>query len=479
VRFKPPGKPAIRGIAVTGLTVVSVAGLALSQSPALADPTVVYLAVGSDVTQDVSNAFASSLNGNLLGSYNAVNPVSGAGGEVITAAKAGITTSATQIAGGNCSFTRPNGSTVGINALRQSLGSAAATSAPGQAVTVTGTVQPPANPPVTSTVAGTLPAVAVAPNCVDIARSSSGPGAANVDPANGKLLFIPFALDAVTTATGSAAATIGHPGGSPGGTEATPATNLTGLATTGFTLAQLQNMYATGNDSFNATGSGTCYAPAGGPDGVPAGGSCAGTVPVDLYIPQAGAGTLTFFAKVMGFSATTPPVWDFQAIQPDTASTGTKTVADWVGQQVQQDNGTAITVDPNGIMPFSIASYVSQANGHSPRFQQAVLAPVNSIAPTTAAGTLNTAFVAQLTREVYNVVAYDRVVNTGDGLFDPVLSQVYVSQATPTPQTALLCSQRLLIQQFGFALLTTAPLGHTCGQVDTTNLRAFGPATGF
>jgi phosphate transport system substrate-binding protein len=474
VKLKSPGRSTLKGLAVTGVAIASVAGLALSQTPALADPTVIYAAVGSDTIQDVENAFATSLNGNLLGSYNAVNPVSVLGGEVITPSKAGITTSATPIAGGNCSFTRPNGSGQGVAALRTSLGSTTATAAPGETVTVTGTVQPPANPPVTATVKGALPGILAGANCVDVARSSSGPAASAVDPTNGKLLYLPFALDAVTTATGSTAGTIGHPGGSPAGTEATPATNLTGLASVGFSLAGLQTMYANGNDAFNNSGSGICYAPVGGPDAVPATGTCSSIVPVDLYIPQAGSGTLSFFAGKMGFSATTPPVWDFQTIQSD----GGQTVADWVGQLVEEHDGTAVTVDPNGLSPFSIAQYIAQTNGHNDRRHQSVLMPVNGVSPTTAGGTLNTAFVSTLTREVYNVVTYDRVVNTGDGFFDPILNQIYVSTTTPA-QTALLCSQRLLIQQFGFALLTTAPLGHTCGQIDTTNLRAFGTTTGF
>jgi hypothetical protein len=39
-----------------------------------------------------------------------------------------------------------------------------------------------------------------------------------------------------------------------------------------------------------------------------------------------------------------------------------------------------------------------------------------------------------------------------------------------------MCRDRVTIGGFGFAQLSTAPLGHTCGQV-AANLRAFDPAT--
>ena len=144
-------------------TFVGLAALALGLAgPAAADPSTVFVAVGSDTTQDVMDQFATNRGQGVLGSWDAVNPVTGVAGEIITP-KAG------------CSMTRPNGSGQGLNALRKSLNAATA---------ATQLADPPE------------------PGCVDVARSSSGPGS-NVNAA-GLLQYIPFGLDAVATATGPA-----------------------------------------------------------------------------------------------------------------------------------------------------------------------------------------------------------------------------------------------------------------------------------
>ena len=94
-----------------GTAVVGFTGLVLAQTtPALADPTVTLVAVGSDTIQDVYNAFSLDASGNLLGSYNAVNPVTQVAHEIITPADG--------TSGANCSFTRPNGSGEGVANLR-------------------------------------------------------------------------------------------------------------------------------------------------------------------------------------------------------------------------------------------------------------------------------------------------------------------------------------------------------------------------
>jgi hypothetical protein len=130
-------------------------------------------------------------------------------------------------------------------------------------------------------------------------------------------------------------------------------------------------------------------------------------------------------------------------------------------------------VDPNGISPQSIAQFVAQNNGHDPRFHGLQLTPVSGVAPTTS-GALNTAF--PVTRDVFNVVAYDRVVNTGDGNYDSTLAQLLVTSSSTG--TAVLCNDKLLIEQYGFGLLTSAPLnGLTCGDVNTTLDRAYDTTT--
>ena len=85
-------------------------------------------------------------------------------------------------------------------------------------------------------------------------------------------------------------------------------------------------------------------------------------------------------------------------------------------------------------------------------------------------GNLNTSF--PLVREVFNVVTYDRVVNTGDGNFDPDLAGLLVG---PTSQ---LCQDAFTIINYGLALLSSKT-ANTCGQVDTTTLRTYGSTTGF
>src|SRR5215813_4064552 len=98
-------QPRIRTLMAVGTAILGFTGLAIAQAgPASADPTQVYVTVGSDTTQDVMNQYALDLAGNELGSFNAVNPVNQAAG--------------------NCTFTRPNGSGEGLAALRKSINQA-------------------------------------------------------------------------------------------------------------------------------------------------------------------------------------------------------------------------------------------------------------------------------------------------------------------------------------------------------------------
>src|SRR5262249_10099864 len=139
---------------------------------------------GSDTVQDVYNQFATDLSGNLLGSYDAINPVTQAAGEIITPSDGSAHVS--------CSFKRPNGSGQGISALRDSLNPGSAIVA-GGSNNLTGTAIPQAG-------------------CVDIARSSSSVSSdANAGVSNqsntGPIVYIPFAIDAVAGSTGPVSAT--------------------------------------------------------------------------------------------------------------------------------------------------------------------------------------------------------------------------------------------------------------------------------
>jgi phosphate transport system substrate-binding protein len=377
-------------------------GLAVA-APASADPATTYVAVGSDVTQDVLNQFASDEFPAQIGSWNAVNPTTAVAHEIITPRP-------------GCSMTRPNGSTEGLNALRKSI-----------------------NP---STTAAQL-AAAPSAGCVDIARSSNGPGT-NAST-NGALQYIPFALDALATATGPATAITG--------TNAAVATAIThaddftlGTQTSPGTLITLYR------DCKAVTVDGVTYDP-----NIPA---ATDDQQIHLYVPQAGSGTRTFWATTLGFNGTTLPSCVHDTI------VGTTT-------QVQQDDGTVYAQDADALGPFSVAQFVSQSNGHDDRRHNVVIHSLNPLATggtpvqPIVSGALNTAY--PIVREVYDIVQRSRVVSGGAN-FDPTLAALL---AGPNSQ---LCQDELTILGYGFATLDDAPLGHTCGAV-TNDLRGFDPSS--
>lgn len=388
-----------KGIAAVSLALLGFTGLALAQvTPAMADPTTVYVAAGSDTIQDIMNQFGLDAGGNTVGSYNAVNPVTGAAHEIITPVKA--------TTGTNCSFARPNGSGEGVAALRFAVNSASG-----------------ATPPTPAPQAG----------CVDIARSSSGPGT-NAST-TGVFVYVPFALDAVTGATGPAS------GGTIGGVTAV-ATNITQSDL--FTKADLTTLYSTCQP---VTEGGVTYNP---------GTATAGQQQIDLYVPQPGSGTRTFWAGQLNFSATTLP-----ACVHDTIVAGADS-----GQSVEEHDGTAVATDANGYGPFSISQWIGQRNGHNDRRHGAVVHNINAISPFAngqPTGNLNTAF--PITREVYNVVQFSRISGASA---DPGLVALLSST------NSLLCQDSLQIHSYGFATLS-ASTPDTCGAVTSAN-RAF--ATG-
>jgi len=370
----------IGGLAAVTTTAGLVVGVA---GPASADPVTTLVGVGSDTTQDVMDAVASQVGGGVVGSWDAVNPVDHTTAHELITPKSG------------CVMTRPNGSGEGVTALRQALGS-----------TVAGLANPPE--------AG----------CVDFARSSSGPGT-NAST-TGQLVYIPFALDAVATATGPATAT----------TNAV-ATNITDA--NAFSVTDLQTMYQT-CAGVTPAGATKQYVP----DGTV---TDATHQPVFLTVPQAGSGTRNFWLGQMGVSTTGA----LPACVHDTFTlNGTSTI-------IEEHDGTVFANNANAFGPFSIAQWVSQRNGHNDRRHDAVLHNLNGVAPLSGTS-LNAAY--PLKREVYNVVQFSRVSTAGQfqSLFSGAGSSV--------------CGNAGNIVSFGFGLLNAAPLGHTCGQVDPA-LRAF------
>ena len=417
-----PRRPRVRATLAVGMALAGLSGLALAQpSRALADPTETLVAVGADTTQDVFNQFALDAAGNLVGSYNATNPVTGAAHEIITPADGS--------AGVNCSFARPNGSTEGVANLRLAL-----------------------NPATTNGSAAVAPVAQQ--GCVDIARSSSGPG--TLQSNTGPIVYVPFALDAVAGATGPATCT-----GTPnpcasysytytnGTTQTVTAAPVPTAITTAsdFTFADLQILY---DNCGTVTEGGIIYNP---------GTATAGQVQIDLYIPQSGSGTRSFWASTLGFNNTTPPACVHDTIVGGSLAAASPAVP------VEQNNGTPVATDPNGYVPFSIAQWIAQRNGHDDRRHTAVLAnltPAGSTTPVSpfsngnpATGSLNTNF--PITRDVYNVVSYTRVTTTTDPLYSLL-----------NGPSSFVCQDSLQIISYGFALIPS-----TCGEVVAT-LRAQG-----
>jgi hypothetical protein len=228
----------LKSLAVVGTVTLGFAGAALAAAgPASADPTFQFVQVGSDTIQFTMDAFANTVGGGIIGEYDAVNPLSTTPGETITPQLAGGTASSYT----SCSFTRPNGSGGGFKAMAYAytVGSGAGTTTLGQS--------------------GTPPQA----NCINLSRSSSAPGSVSGTSGTpgsldtgGNFIYVPFAIDAVTYATGPTtaisettlcvAATTGCTGVTNGfGTitfTTTPSTIPQGM---NLTVAQLQTLYAT------------------------------------------------------------------------------------------------------------------------------------------------------------------------------------------------------------------------------------------
>ncbi len=418
MRLKTPAR-LTRGLAsvmTVGTVVAAIAGFAVAYAvPASADPHQVFTVVGSDTIENVEDQFALDEGANLIGSWDAVNPVTQQIGEVITPNNA---------AAGQCAFVRPDGSTAGESALRVSINSSS--------TALSTLTAPEAGAPTPTPLPGL--------GCVDWARSSAGPG--GDQKADGQLVFIPFAIDAVTGAISSAA------------------TSTFQAAAESFTLADLTTFY---KSCGTVTIGGVTYDP-----NTPTG---AGNTPIDLYIPQQGSGTEKFWATTLGFTYNAPP-----ACVHNTTIAGTN-----IGTTVEENDGTAVTDDPQGYMPFSIAQWIAQSNGHEDRRHSAILMDITPnpttsnpsptpVTPCTtgscapSGGTLNTNF--PITREVYNIIPYANVTSGMTG-YNATEAQLLAGSES------LLCRDVFTITGYGFALLpSSSTVYDQCGAT-TANLRAF------
>jgi phosphate transport system substrate-binding protein len=428
----------LKSLAVVGAVTLGFAGAAFAAAaPASADPGFQFVAVGSDTTQNVMDFFAGQTSGGIIGSYDAVNPSTQTLAEIITPGVAG--------SGGNqlnCSYTRPNGSGGGFKALDKSL-----------------------NP---STTLGQA-AVPPGPGCIQFSRSSGGPGTvAQTGPgaldANGALVYIPFALDAVTDATGpTTAIPVTTKCNGPTTPTGFTCSSTTGIGTVSYTttptkittigqatLANLQALYqcAPGTTAPNdfVTVGGVNYFPNGdAPTGV------TGDVNIDLYVPQSGSGTLAFWETAMGLTS------GLKTCDHQTVLAGPAT-----GVTVEEHDGTAMASDPNGLAPISIAKWIAFSNGvvtPDVRFGD-ILQPLNGVQPITG-GSLNGSF--PITREVYNVLPFDQVVNTGDGHFNAVLAGLFAGSGSG------LCQSTFTILNLGFGTLPAPNQPDACGATPTAN----------
>jgi hypothetical protein len=381
----------LKSLAVAGAVTLGFAGAVFAAAaPASADPAFQFVGVGSDTTQSVMDYFAGQTSGGIIGSYDAVNPTSNVADETITPGVAG--------SGGaqqNCSFTRPNGSGQGFKALDYSYN--------------------------TST---TLAQLATPPQagCLAFSRSSGAPGSgtsASTGPGilntSGNLVYIPFALDAVTDATGPTTAisetTQCNGPTTPAGFTCSSTTGLgtvtftttpTTIANAGlFTLANLQSLYGTCTATVV---NGVTYNPNAGGN-------------IDLYAPQNGSGTLSFWESKMGVTAV-QTCWH-QTIVAGPA-TGVVTPDLRHGDILQP-----IVVGGTAVQPIS-------------------------------GGSLNVNF--PIVREVYNVVAYNEVVNsTGDTAFNPTLAGLLAGSGSA------LCQSSFTIANLGFGTLPSPSTADSCG----------------
>jgi ABC-type phosphate transport system substrate-binding protein len=311
-----------RSAVTAGATLAAVAGLCLTSTPALGDPPsgvrprhTDIVGVGADVTQYVVDAFSTGYNKQhpkattKLYSFDSV-------GSTNIVEKRGCGTR-----------TRPTGTGNGLTELQANL----------------------------------RPANDSTDYCVDFARASSG-RASNSSPSS--LLYIPFAIDAVTWAADTL----------------TGSTNAPGSLTT----QQLAAIYSCDASVLGTGKSGpVTWNEVGGT-------STDAVIPV---VPLSVSGTRKFFLQEIGVSTLG------QCVQGQdntvTQSEGTNPIF------------TNPSTAPDIVFPYSVADWLAQAqNHHSPGTQgHLVLRSVNGVKPLTGkVGAKTIAWSFPYLREIYNVV---------------------------------------------------------------------------
>jgi len=350
-------------IAMSTVAGVALAGLAFSS--ANAEPVAnSYVLVGSDTLQDSTNALTNGTNAS--GSFIRI-----LGGGASVGSFDAFGSTAIQTKPNGAYFGRPSGSSAGVNALRASItGSAYSGNSAVPAKSILGQV--------------------------DIARSSSGPGTdAN---ANGQLLFVPYARDAVAYA---------YKGGTAAWANLTP--------------AQLKQVF----DGTLTTIDGVAVRP---------------------RLPQSGSGTRNFFLPAIGYPAGTkvaPGVTDVGNATAENDATVLAagdiipfSVASWVAQS----NGVT-GVDTIGTTGVQLGS------------------PIASTVPFTGTGAAlvpNKAYYDNATfgRDTYLVVEYARVV--AGSKFDAGLAGLVDNSSTSLTNFGSLSSTPGAVKKkFGFLAPST------------------------
>lgn len=379
-----------------GASALAIGALAL---PASADPAPstfgTLVGLGSDTTQDVMNAIAAAIPGHLVASYDATKPDS----SVVTRS-------------GGTGVARANGSGAGRDLLRAAIGQTTSANV--------------------ATYAGGTVAVTTADafGKIDFARSSGGPGAADVR-SDGVLTYIPFATDAVTYAV-APNSVLPH--------------DLTKDQITAIYKGVYNRVQVDGGVS-------TLLRPT---DTATVG---ARVVPITTFIPQAGSGTRSFWLGQLGITETNISDGTYANIKDH----------DFANALVEEHHGDALVSgtddqDAGAIAPFSAGQWIAQGNLLVTDHRDgALLGATNGVEPVQgSAGTyaLNSTYNA-FTRPVYNIVP-SRLAD------DPTsnIAKAFVGQDSEV------CKQTSVITEYGFGLLATTGTGVKCGNTDTRAYQA-------
>lgn len=427
--LKRKGAKAAAAVAATGL----VLPLLLTQS-ANADPrqhSNQVVAVGSDTTQEIINAFAGqaatsyytplasdlSNGGFQISSWDAVAPGDPQDTLTCIAPRAGFN-----------AFQRPNGSSQGRAALSRSYDGAAYTVSNGD-----------------SACAGKSTA-----GIVDVARSSSGPSGTS-----GLLTYIPFGRDALTYAFTYVDGVAGDAG------------DATSNGFADLTFSELQSIF-TGSSS--STTGGTTVRAATTPMLV---------IPCDI---QSGSGTQKDWPGKVGGSVSATTIDNAANRCEALGVVGADLTGDLQESKPSQLEAKADLFEAANpgqaamlIVGHSVSNYIAQSNGRSPSFLNSNVtlgsaipgqAPFTGSAPNFVAngGFYNPASVpaggVNPGRKVYNVLLTDTVTGPGnDGL-----KQLYIGASSKV------CQAGTTIEAFGFLQLpqSNPNLNDRCGDTSAT-----------